>query len=212
MKFTAVDIKQGSVEWLQYRAGRVTGSRIADVCAKGKTGYSSSRANYAAQLVCERLTGVVEETFKSKAMQDGIDREAEARQLYAFRRDVEVAEVGFVDHPTIPLSGASPDGIVTGSGLLEIKAPFAATHIETMMGAAIPRNYHLQMQWQMAATGADWCDYASYHPNFPPDMRLFVRRVQRDQRLITEVEQEVRSLLAEVERTVETLKTVRMIA
>ena len=59
---------QRTPEWYAARLGKVTASRVADVVAKTKTGYSTSRANYMAQLICERLTGVQGESFSSAAM------------------------------------------------------------------------------------------------------------------------------------------------
>ena len=91
-------IVQGTPEWFAIRAGKVTASRVADVIAKTKTGPSASRMNYAAQLVAERLTGTVEQSFTNAAMQWGTDKEPDARNAYSFRYDVDVDLVGFVDH------------------------------------------------------------------------------------------------------------------
>jgi putative phage-type endonuclease len=135
--------------------------------ATTKSGPSASRANYAAQLVAERLTGTPTETFQSAAMIHGTDTEAEARHAYCFFRDAEVVEVGFVDHPTVAMSGASPDGLVGEDGLLELKCPNTATHISTLMGKSVPGKYVKQIMWQLACTGRQWCDFASYDPRLP---------------------------------------------
>src|SRR6478752_2514409 len=168
---------QGTAEWHALRLGKVTASRVADVMAKTKTGPSASRASYAAQLVAERLTGTPAESFSNAAMQWGNDKEPEARSLYEFRTEALIEEVGFIDHPTIAMTGASPDGQVDADGLVEIKCPQTATHIDTFVSGAVPTKYLTQMQWQMACTGRAWCDFVSYDPRLPEAMRLFVRRV-----------------------------------
>lgn len=189
---------QGSVEWLQVRCGKVTASRVADVVAKTKSGPSASRTNYMAELIAERLTGEPAERFTNAAMQWGTEKEPEARSAYEFYRNVNVVEVGFVNHPTIDASGASPDGLVGDDGLVEIKAPNTATHLETLLGQMVPSKYVNQMQWQMACTGRQWCDFVSYDPRLPEAMRLFIKRMPRDDKRIAELESEVAGFLLEI--------------
>lgn len=200
-----MDIEQGSPEWFALRLGKVTASRVSDVIAKTKTGHSTSRANYAAQLVAERLTATVQESFTNAAMQWGTDQEPEARVAYEFLTNRSVAEIGFVNHPTILMSGASPDGLVGDDGLVEIKCPNTATHIETLLGGAVPAKYQAQMLWQMACTGRKWCDFVSFDPRLPEHMQTFIQRMQRDDARIAELEEEVGSFLLEVEQTVRAL-------
>jgi putative phage-type endonuclease len=195
---------QRTAEWFAARLGKVTASKIADMMARDRSGkgWGASRANYAAQLVAERLTGEMGETFQSAAMMHGTETEAEARHAYCFYRDAEVVEVGFIDHPTVPWSGASPDGLVGTDGLLELKCPNTATHIATLLGKAVPSKYVKQMMWQMACTGRKWNDFASYDPRLPETMRLIVIRLHRDDDMIAEIEAEVTRFLEEVEETV----------
>lgn len=199
------DLVQGSDAWLQARLGKVTASRIADLAARTKTGWGASRANYMAQLIAERLTGVPGETYTNAAMQWGIEKEPEARAAYEFRFDKSVIEVGFVPHRIIEMSGASPDGLVGDNGLVEIKCPNTATHIDTLLGGSVPSKYDLQMQWQMACTDRSWVDFVSYDPRMPESMRLFVYRVKRDQAKIIELEATVSVFLDEVSSKVEAL-------
>lgn len=197
------DIEQRSADWFAIRCGKVTASRIADVMAKLKSGQpAATRTNYQAQLVTERLTGTVADSFTNAAMQWGIDTEDQARAMYAFHTGHETAEIGFVVHPTIADSGASPDGLVGEDGLVEIKCPNSATHIDTLKGGDIPDKYVKQMQWQMACTGRAWCDFASFDPRLPVEMQLHVERVERDDILIAEIEAEVIAFLADVEADV----------
>jgi putative phage-type endonuclease len=204
---TPVDDLQRTDHWFEQRLGRATASRISDILAKTKSGPSASRANYAAQLVCERLTGQREECFVSQAMVWGTEQEAAARECYAFETGSDVVEVGFVPHPTIEMSGASPDGLVGDVGLIEIKAPGTAKHIATLTGGSIDSKYMNQMQWQLACTGRAWCDFVSYDPRLPVEMQLATRRVHRDDEMIAEMEREVVAFLAEVSAMVETLTT-----
>jgi putative phage-type endonuclease len=205
-------IEQRTEEWFQQRLGKVTASRISDVIAKTKTGVSTSRQNYLIQLVSERLTGKKGDSFVNQAMLDGIERESAARELYMRTRGVSVTEVGFFDHPTITMSGASPDGAVNAeedgkyAGLIEIKCPIETTHTNTLMSKSVPSKYIPQMQWQLACTGAKWVDFVSYNPNFPMELQLFVARVDRDDTYIGELEAEVVKFLDEVDQTIIKLK------
>ena len=185
------EIIQGSDEWKALRCGKVTASRVADVIAKTKTGWGASRFNYAAELIAERLTGVAAEGFTNAAMQWGTDQEPSARMAYEFMQDVTVEQIAFVAHPYIADAGASPDGLVGESGLVEIKCPNTATHIDTLIKQEIPARYITQMMWQMACTGRKWCDFVSYDPRLPESMQLFVKRIERDDKLIAELENEV---------------------
>lgn len=192
------DVVQGSPEWFSSRCGKVTASRVADILAKTKSGPSASRTNYMAQLIAERLTGTVEQSFTNAAMQWGTEKEPLARQAYEQEKFVGVTEVGFVPHPTIEMAGASPDGLVGEGGLVEIKAPNTATHLDTLLGGSIPSKYRHQMMWQMACTGRSWCDFVSYDPRLPQSMALFIKRLERDDAEINMLETEVRAFLAEI--------------
>lgn len=198
-------IEQGSIEWKRLRLGKVTASRVSDVVARTKSGPAASRANYAAELVAERLSGEPAESFINAAMQWGTDQEPDARLAYEFRTDAEVEQVAFVPHPTIEMSGASPDGLVGNDGLVEIKCPNTATHLETLITGTIPGKYETQMFWQMACTGRQWCDFVSFDPRLPENMRLFVRRLPRDDARIAELENEVTGFLFEIDATVKAL-------
>lgn len=201
-----MNIIQGTPEWFAIRVGKVTASRVADVGAKTKTGWGASRANYMAELIAERLTGEVAPSFTNAAMQWGTEMEPLARDAYEFRTDATVETVGFVAHPSILMSGASPDGLVGSDGLIEIKCPNTATHIDTLMGDSIASKYETQMQWQMACTGRKWCDFVSFDPRMPESMRLFIRRVNRDDKRISELELLVCDFLEEIKAKVQQLR------
>lgn len=199
-------MEQRSEEWFAARLGKVTASRVSDVVARTKSGYSASRANYAAELVCERLTGTKAAGFRNAAMDWGVATESEARSSYQTKTGNLVEEVGFINHPDILMAGASPDGFIDDDGLIEIKCPNTATHIENLFSNAHPEKYQNQIQWQLACTGREWCDFVSYDPRMPENMRIFICRVERNEEYINNLEKEVKKFLSEIDETVNNLK------
>jgi putative phage-type endonuclease len=202
-------LTQGSDEWLQARLGKVTASRIADVMAKTKTGYSTSRKNYCVELALERIKGSREESFTNAAMAWGTEQEPLARAAYESHTGEIVDEVGLVMHPTMAMCAASPDGLVGDDGLIEIKNPNSATHIETIFSGKPDGKYVYQMAWQMACTGRKWADFVSYDSRLPDYARLFIKRIPRDDALIAEIEQEVSAFLKEVDAMVNKIESRR---
>jgi len=192
------DLVQGTEPWFAVRRGKATASRIADILTKTRNGWGASRVNYEAELIAERLTGTTANGYTSPAMQWGTDTEPQARAAYEFKTDSTVDEIGFVDHPSIEMSGASPDGLVGSDGLIEIKCPNTSTHLAFLLGASIPDKYIKQMCWQMTCTETQWCDFVSFDPRMPEQMRLFVQRIERHDLLIAELEKEVQRFLDEV--------------
>lgn len=199
-------IIQGTPEWFAARAGKVTASRVSDVIAKTQKGWGASRANYAAELICERLTGNTPPSFTNDAMRWGTETEPQARNAYIAKYGAEVFETGFVDHPEVAMSGASPDGYVGDEGLLEIKCPNTSTHLDTLLSETAPTKYMTQMQWQMACTGRAWVDFVSFDPRLPEPMQLFCARVPRDVSLILDLESEVAAFVREIDEKVARLR------
>lgn len=197
-------LEQRSDDWFKIRLGKVTGSRIADLTAEGKNGQpSASRANYIAELVTERLTGQpAENLVKTPAMIRGAEIEPRARLRYEFLTDMEIEEVGFVHHPTIPMSGASPDGRVGMRGLVQFKAPHTASHIEYLRGANIEGKYLKQMTWEMLCDQREFCDFVSFDDRLPEPLQMFVKRVLLDEKLALDLERKVRVALAEIDAIV----------
>ena len=188
------------------RLGNLTASRMADATARTKTGWGASRANLMANLAVERLTGVPMEGYMNAAMAWGIEKEPEARTAYEWLFDVEVVPTGYLPHPTIAHSGATPDGAVGNDGLIELKCPQSATHIETLLTKSVDGKYVKQMQWQLACSGRKWVDFSTYDPRFPEPLRLWTFRVARDDKMIAELESEARTFLAELDEMVAALR------
>lgn len=199
-------IKQGSDAWFQERLGKVTASRVADVIAKTRSGWGASRANYMAQLVAERLTGSVADSYTNAAMQHGIDTEPLARSTYEFFTNNTVELASFVPHHSIAETGASPDGLVGIDGLVEFKCPQTASHIDTLLSGTVPGKYQTQIAWQLACTGRKWADFVSFDPRMPASMNMFVKRIHRDDDVIAQLEKDVSEFLAELRDTVHQLR------
>ena len=197
---------QGSLEWLSERAGKVTASMVSAVLAKPETaGYR----DYQAQLVAEILTGKPQGSdYTNAAMQFGTEMEPLARSAYEAETGFSVDEVGFCQHPTIERAGASPDGLVGNSGLVEIKCPKVATHLAYLIAGVVPATYKNQMMWQMACSGRDWCDFASFRPDLPEHLQLFIIRFKRDPERIKELETAVVAFLDSVDKMINQLKKV----
>jgi hypothetical protein len=107
------------------------------------------------------------------------------------------------------MAGASPDGVV-GEGLVEIKCPNTATHLDVVLAGKPPTKYIYQMQWQMACTCKDWCDFVSYDPRLPEHLQMLVVRVPRDDQQILVLESEVKAFLAELDDKVKQLEKVKL--
>lgn len=191
------NVEQGTPEWFACRSGIATASCFSNVLATIKSGESAERRNYRARLVVERLTGKTTKTFQNDAMRQGTEREPDARAAYESHTGRFVDSVGFMRHDTIE-AGASPDGLIDEDGLLEIKAPELATHLEYLQSASEPSKYRAQIQGQMWISDRQWCDFVSFNPDFPPPLQLVIRRVQRDEKYIAGLALAVSLFMAEV--------------
>jgi putative phage-type endonuclease len=198
---------QRTPEWFAARLGKVTASRIDDVLAelKSKT-EATSRRNYRRELVLERFTGISQDSgYLSFAMQQGIAKEEAARNAYAFDRNVDVQECGFIEHPTIAMTGASPDGLINDDAVLELKCPEANAMFEMLIQAPVDRKYVLQAQWQLACSGRKRADVVFYREGCP----LEIVSLYRDDEHIAFIENKVREFLAEVDAEYQLLCKIR---
>lgn len=201
-------MEQGSAEWIAARVGRVTASHIADVMARTQKGWGAPRKHYLDKLVAERITGKPMAQRAVMSLERRLELEPEARVAYEFYSDNQVVEVGFIEHPTIPNAGASPDGLIDLDGGLEIKCCDTATHIEMLLTDEIDKGYIQQCDFGMACTEREWWDFASYDPAMPEELKLLVKRIPRDEKRIAEIESAVVEFLAEVDAKVEKVKAI----
>ena len=202
------DLIQGSEEWKAVRNGMITASKLSDLMKKTKYGESTYKTRLRMELAIERITGKsASPNFMNQAMHDGVEREPDARTLFEAVTGKEVALSGSHDHPTIPNTSASPDGLLRGeNATLELKCPTHVTHCRNILSDKMPKNYEYQVQWQIACTESDYAYFASYHPDFPPELRLKVVKVERNDKLIAEIEEAVREFDIEVEGLINDIK------
>ena len=201
---------QGSDEWFAVRMGKITASKLGDLMRVTKYGESTYKTRLRMELAIERLTGKsASPNFMNKAMQDGVEREPDARKLFEAITGKEVALCGSFDHPEIVNTSASPDGLIRGEdAVLELKCPTHVTHAKNLLSDKMPKNYEYQVQWQIACTGSEYAYFASYHPDFPKDLRLKFVKVEKDVKLIAELEKAVREFDVEVEDLINKIKNI----
>src|SRR5262245_17528081 len=113
--------EQRSPEWLMARVGKVTASRVGDLMARTRNGWAASRSTYQIELIVERLSGQPADKYISQAMAWGTETEPFAKEAYAKKTGLQIVECGFIPHPKIKMSGASPDGLIGDLGLIEVK-------------------------------------------------------------------------------------------
>jgi len=204
-------IEQGTPEWLSLRTGKVTGSVLKEAFAKGKNGnWLKSREDLIKRLATERRTNKPTESgFKSRAMMRGNEIEFAARARYAMEmaKGVKIIQVPFIDHPTIPMAGVSPDGLVCEAGIdngaLEIKCPNSATHDDWRLDGIIPEEHQYQCLWVLACTGREWIDFVSFDDRFEIyEEQFFCKRLYRNEEVIAQLEADVMELQEAIEQRV----------
>lgn len=204
------DVEQGSSAWHEARCGSIGATAINDIMSSGKgSSESAGRKNYRAAKVCEILTKCTSENYVNAAMQRGTDLEPMARDVYSFVKGVNVDQVGLIMHPYIDKSHASPDGLVGDDGMIEIKVPSPANHIEYLLAGVVPSIYVKQLQWQMACSGRLWNDFVSYGPELPEELQVFIVRMDRDNTMIAEMERAVVDFQKSIDKMIADLKAIR---
>lgn len=206
MTFKVIDAEQRSPAWFRARAGRLTGSRAADMLATVKSGEAAGRRNLRTQLMLERMTGRPQgSTFESPAMIQGSQREAEALDRLEAEQGYIFTRTGFLAADGI-LAGCSLDGHVGEfEGIIEAKAPLAATHLDYLKSGKIPGEYLKQITHNLWISGAQWCDWLSFNPDFPEHLQIKIVRVERDEAAIEAYDKAARTFLEEVDRELRSL-------
>lgn len=193
--------------WLSARAGKLTASRMADAMDFRKDGKpGAARVKLMHEILAERMTGDSVRHYVNDAMQWGLDREAEAKAAYEAETGAMIAEAGFYDHPRIDLFGATPDGLLDGGGLIEIKCPTTQTFVDWRLAGIIPAQHEPQMLAQLAVTGRAWCEFVAFDPRVrDARYRLFVRRYEPPRAEIERIEAAAEAFLGDVEKMWEAL-------
>jgi len=202
------ELIQGSEEWFAARRGKITASRLGDLMKKTKYGESTYKTRLRMELAIERITGKsASSVVMNQAMRDGVEREPDARKLFEAVTGKEIALCGSFDHPSIVNSSASPDGLVRSEdAILEIKCPTHVTHAKNLMAKGMDKRYNFQVQFQIACTESTHGYFASYHPDFPGDLRIKWVRVERDDDMILDIETEIKKFDIEVEDLINNIK------
>lgn len=177
MTIEIFNMTQGEPEWFQCRLGLPTASRFSDVMAKGA---GKTRRSYMLKLAAEILTGQPREEFPTPAMERGRAMEAEARDLYAFTRDIEIEQVGFIRNGQ---KGASPDGLIGTDGEVEIKTKRGDLLVELLLDGSFPNEHFWQCQGSLWVCEREWIDLVCFWPGLP----LHVKRLYRDDGAIHEL-------------------------
>ena len=192
-----LDLIQGSDEWHAARIGSVGGSSVSAVMAKGQ---GKTRKQLLYRMAGEILTGVPYESYKNPHMERGLEQEAEARLAYEMVTGNTVDTVGmfvYGDHKHY-----SPDGWVE-DGIIEIKCVIPSVHIETIISDKVPSVYRQQIQWGLLHK--EWCDFVSYSP-LVKDRPIWVRRVYKNESIISGIMSEVDVFIEEMLCLVEEVK------
>lgn len=208
---------QGSAEWMQARCAKVTGSQLWRIMPgrvrsskDNPEGYSTERYKYMREILCERLTGMIQEHYVNTAMEWGIEQEPLAAAAYEARKGLMVEECGFFQHPTVKNYGATPDRLIGSDGVLEIKDPTTGTHIDTLLYKEIDEKYIFQMAAEIDCTGRKWADFVSYDSRLPGDLSFFCKRYTPSSELIESIHSEVDKFNAELDQLEERVRAYRI--
>ena len=178
--------EQGSPEWKQARAGKVTASRAKDARDKLKSGAASGKQiAYACQVALERVSHQpADATFENWQMREGHVQEPIARAAYERRTGNLVDEVGaFATDDDLFLY--SPDGLIDGDGLLEVKTLFSPERIMTIVGNGDVSDFIDQCMFGLWLTGRQWIDLVVWVPSLE---HLTIKRIDRDEDYIEAME------------------------
>ena len=183
-----LDLPQRSQQWFEARLGVITGSRAKQVFAKNNLPFID-------ELIAERMTGTIPESFTSDAMKHGILFEPEAIRVYEETTKNKVEEIGFCVHEKYPFIAVSPDGLVKVDGkyqgAVEVKCPSSKKHIEYIRIGRVPAEYKAQvLHYFVVVDDLQWLDFVTYDPRMKSH-KINIHRVHRD-----EIQEEVDAALA----------------
>ena len=177
-----IDCEQNTQEWLEARLGVPTASAFHRALAKGRGDAMSVTAKkYAYELAAQLVTETLPDQWGNADTERGHEHEPVARELYGQKTGNKVEQVGFIKNG---IAGYSPDGLLGDDGLVEFKSKKPELHLECLLEQSIPSEHMKQLYGGLWVSGRQWIDFVSYCPNLP----LFVKRVERDEKAIAEIE------------------------
>ena len=196
--FKESDAEQLSPQWFADRVGKPSASRLGDLMARLKpkkdqeVGDRAQKSkDYLDELAYEKAFGHKFEKFTTQAMQTGVDYEDLVAQEYAKKVHSSTLEAhSYISDYFV----ATPDRkVVTDKGehgLLECKV-LGDNSFADLLRNGICENHRLQVQGQLMATGADWCDYAAVNLS---SHAIVILRQTRDDETIEAIYKEVKGL------------------
>ena len=168
------DINQNIDEWLELRAGHLTGSAVSKVMANDGKAFGDPAKKLAVDIALEQITGKsISSGYSNDHMERGHEQEPIARQLYESLYFCDVDNGGFFDNG---FTGCSPDGVVS-NGLIEIKSVIPSVHYKRIKNGGFDSAYRWQIMFNLKESGKDWIDFISYCANFTEDKQLYVHRI-----------------------------------
>ena len=171
------NVKQGSDEWFNLKLGKFSASNAQTIQSAGK-----GLETLVFQKAAEILSGKHDESYSNLDIKRGNEFEDIARSSYEMETGKEVKQVGFCQ--LNEFVGASPDGLVGGNGLIEIKSPRDYNFLKIKVNHKPETAHFWQMHMQMYVTRRKWCDYVVFHENFSD---LVILRVERDEGAIEKI-------------------------
>lgn len=196
-----INCVQGTPEWHESRLGIVTASEMHTVMASGRGGGESlTRRKYMMRLASEIITGEPCVAFEGNAdTERGHELEPIIRELYEARTGLPVEQVGFIRSGRV---GCSPDGLVEADGGTEFKAKRPYIHLEVLLTGEVPPEHMKQIQTCLWVSERSWWDFACHSPGLP----FFIKRVERDNELIAQIEDATNRFTDELDAVVERIK------
>jgi putative phage-type endonuclease len=197
------DIEQGTSEWFDIRKGCITASEFHTVMSKGRgSAPSKTRRTYMLKLAGEIITGEPQESYSNHHMERGKVMEEEARKMYEIVSGNSVKQVGFIK--AADNLGYSPDGLVEVKGSTEIKTKLPHLQIEVLLADRVPPEHIHQCQGGLWVSGREWIDFVSYWPGLP----IFIKRIQRDEKFIKEIQDAVFKFSSELGLLVKQIRAI----
>ncbi len=166
------------------KPGYFTPSRFKDAMtnSRGKDAPGQTAIDYAYEVAMERL-GVEAPKVFAPALDWGNEWEDLAVKRYEYEALCEVERVILpLEHPDHDYVAGTPDGLIDTEGIVEVKCPYnPKNHLLNLVDGAQVKQYTPQMQGYMWITGAKWCDFVSYDPRYPDELKIKIIRIERDQ-------------------------------
>jgi hypothetical protein len=194
---------QGEPAWFELRRGKPSASRFSEIItSKGEP--SKSRQAYLYDLSGQRVSGRIEETFKSARMQSGNDNESKSRMDFEFSQNVTVDQVGCIFPDEDRRYLASPDGLILSREEgFETKDACFKVQIERLKKGTLPAEHFHQVQGSMLVSGYKHWWFTSYCEGLPS----LTLPIPRDEKFIDTLKHALDDFCKDLDDTVEWLRS-----